>query len=227
MGALAFSDLTAITKVRLGSNPQWDSMGGVDYHGLLVNQAYKQLTSSHRLPIIEKSFTFPQLHVNTTSSTVDGQAYINVPDYTLRIRHVFDNTSKVKLDWMPVSWYVGQTDRSTAASEGAPQKWTRDGGRIWLWPTPDAVYSLEVWYRRTVADLSSSQVTLIGAEWDPAILALAAYKGHLWMGDYEKVKADKEEYLDIVTGLIGVYNREEQDRNEHILADPDYLRYKR
>jgi len=223
MGALAYDDLKAIVKLRLGSKTTWDDISGVDYHGVLVNQAYKQLTSAHRLPILGKSFVFPQLHVSTTDVTVAGNGYIAVPDFTLRVRHVYDATSKNKLDWMPLSWYVSQTDRADSTSRGAPAKWNRDGNRIYLHPTPDAVYSLEVWYRRVVENLDTGQATLIGAEWDDAIIALAAYKGHLWMGDYEKVKADKDEYIDIVTGLIGVYNKEEMDRNEHILPDPDYL----
>jgi hypothetical protein len=225
MGALGFDNLKAIVKLRLGQRTQLDSIGGVDYHGVLVNQAYKQLTSAHRLPMVEKSFTFPQMHVVSPSMpTVDGQAYITAPSDTLRVRHVFDKTTPHKLDWMPVSWYVLQTDRADTTAEGAPQKWTRDGDRIYMWPTADAVYQMEVWYRRVATDLAASQVTLIGAEWDPAILALASYKGHIWLGEYDRAKPDKEEYIDIVTGLIGVYNREESDRNENMLADDQYLR---
>jgi len=229
MGALGFDTLKSIVKLRLGQRTQLDSVGGVDYHGVLVNQAYKQLTSSHRLPIIEKSFTFPQMHVvsDPVIPTVDGQAYISAPSDTLRIRHVFDVTSKAKLDWMPVSWYVSQTDRADTTAEGAPQKWTRDANRIYVHPTPDKVYNIEVWYRKVAVDLAATQTTLIGAEWDPAILALASYKGHIWLGEYDRAKPDKEEYLDIVTGLIGVYNREESDRNEHMLADDQYLRNNR
>lgn len=225
MGALGFDSLKAILKLRLGQRTQLDNIGGVDYHGVLINQAYKQLTSSHRLPILEKSFYFPQMHVVTDPvlATVDGQAYVNAPSDTLRVRHVFDKTNKVKLDWMPVSWYVSQTDRADTTAEGPPTKWTRDGDRIYLYPTPGAVYSIEVWYRKVAASLDAAQTTLIGAEWDPAIIALASYKGHIWLGEYDRAKPDKEEYIDIVTGLINVYSREESDRNEGFAVDDQYL----
>ncbi|MCK7512138.1 MAG: hypothetical protein MZV70_54260 [Desulfobacterales bacterium] len=44
--------------------------------------------------------------------------YVNAPA-DLRVRHVYDATSKHKLDWMPVSWYVSQTDRADTTAEGA------------------------------------------------------------------------------------------------------------
>jgi len=225
MGALGFDSLTAILKLRLGQRTQYDDIGGINYHGVLINQAYKQLTSAHRLPLVEKSFYFPQMHVVSPSiPTVDGQAYVNAPSDTLRVRHVFDKTTPHKLDWMSIPWYVSQDTRADTTAEGAPLKWSRDGNRIYIFPTPDAVYDLEVWYRRVAADLSASQTTLIGAEWDGAIIALAAYKGHIWLGEYDRAKPDKEEYTDIVTGLINVYAREESDRNEAMLADDQYLR---
>lgn len=229
MGALGFDSLKAILKLRLGTKTQLDSIGGVDYHGLLINQAYKQLTSSHRLPILEKSFYFPQMHTVTDPvlATADGVPYINAPSDTLRVRHVYDKTAGKKLDWMPVPWYVSQTDRSDTTAEGPPTKWTRDGSRIYLHPTPAGVYDIEVWYRKIAQSLEGVQTTLIGAEWDPAIIALAAYKGHVWLGEHDRARPDKEEYIDIVTGLINVYSREESDRNEHFEVDSQYLRYNR
>jgi hypothetical protein len=224
MGALGFDSLKAILKLRLGQRTQLDSIGGTDYHGVLINQAYKQLTASHRLPILEKSFYFPQMHTVTSPAltTTDGVPYITAPSDTLRVRHVFDKTNGRKLDWMPTSWYVSQTDRADTTAEAPPAKWNRDGNYIWLHPTPAGAYDMEVWYRKVAASLDGAQVTLIGAEWDPAIIALASYKGHIWLGEYDRAKPDKEEYIDIVTGLINVYSREETDRNEHFEVDDQY-----
>lgn len=229
MGALGFDSLKAILKLRLGQRTQLDSIGGVDYHGILINQAYQQLTSSHRLPILEKSFYFPQMHVVTDPvlATVDGQPYINSPSDMLRARYIYDKTNSHKLSWVPMSWYVAQTDRSDTTAEAPPEKWSRDGNRIYLYPTPGAIYSIEVWYRRVAASLDGAQTTLVGAEWDPAILALASYKGHIWLGEYDRAKPDKEEYIDIVTGLINVYAREESDRDEHFEVDSQYFRFNR
>jgi len=216
MGSLGFDDFKAQVQYRMGQDTAPESVGSdsLNYYGIWVNKAYRQICTSHKLYTIPKRFYFPELETSTTATTTDGTAYVSVPSDALVIRTVFDSTNSTKLTYIPWRTYLAYTDRATAASEGDATEWTRASGRIYLHPTPSTTGdTMTIYYKKVPADLSGSDTTAIGEEWDEPVVILAAHKGFMWTGDFEKAKMAKEEFIEIVMGLASVYDTEEIDRD--------------
>lgn len=224
MGDLSFASFKEQLKMRAGRSTAWSSVGddALDYYGIWINKAYMQLCSAERFPGLKRSLYFPQLYTSTSLSTTDGTAYISTPSRCLYVEDIFNETSNAGLDNIAWREYLEHTGRDTAASEGRPTEWTRKGTYIYLLPTPDAVYSLSVYHKRLPTELSASSTTIIGAEWDDPIVALAAQKMHVWLGEYDRAKAASDEFLQSVNVLSGVYANEEEDREGCMKLDPAY-----
>ena len=225
MGNTDFSAMTEQLKFRAGNNAALDSAGAssLNYYQIWLNQAYRQLCSQEYVLGLKKRLYFPQLFTSTTAATVDGQAYVSVPTGCLYITEVFDTTNGKKLKHITWKQYIEYTDRTTAASEGDPTEWTRSGGRIYVHPTADAAMTLTIYYKKLPTDLSGTLTTVIGAEWDDAIIELAAYKMFSWLHEYEKSKVVKESFLEMAAGLADIYHNENKDRDESFGPSTSYL----
>ena len=225
MGNTDFSAMTEQLKFRAGNNAALDSAGAssLNYYQIWLNQAYRQLCSQEYVLGLKKRLYVPQLFTSTTASTVDGQAYVSVPTGCLYITEVFDTTNGKKLKHITWKQYIEYTDRTTAASEGDPTEWTRSGGRIYVHPTADAAMTLTIYYKKLPTDLSGTLTTVIGAEWDDAIIELAAYKMFSWLHEYEKSKVVKESFLEMAAGLADIYHNENKDRDESFGPSTSYL----
>ena len=177
MGTYTYTLFKSYLKLRCGSNSAFD-----DYYGVWVNSAYSFLTTSETIGGVRKRMYFPELEVNDTVTTSNGFAVVSPPTDCLITREIYDSTNTRRLDWIPLSEYVNKTDRADTSAEGQPQKWTRMGSYYYLWPTPDATYSLLVYYKKRPTALSgASDVTAIGKEWDDIILELATSIARNWM----------------------------------------------
>ena len=231
MGALTYENFNAMLLLRLGNRTELQDVSGTDFYGIWTNQAYRQLCTAKRIPETTGKVDFPQLHTVTGAdvAAVAGTPYISVPTNTLYVEHVVCTYSgkERQLDWCPPSRYSSYPDRALTAARGVPREWVHIGNYIYVYPTPDAAYTYQIWYRMNPPSLATGQSTLIGSEWDQPILLLAAYRAASWMGDYDKAKAAKAEYLESVSGLIGIYGDEERDRNEHLRVDDIYYRRRR
>jgi hypothetical protein len=210
MGALTYDQYKTYLKFRFGQNDSFDS-----YYGVWTNAGYQFLTN--RESAGSKRLSFPELQSSTTLSTTDGTAYVTVPSGCISVTEVFDETSNVRLDWMAFRDYMSKADRDTATSEDNPRYWTRNGTKLYLYPTPDAVYSLDVQYRKTPTALTTtSQVTEIGAEWDYIILELAVFIGRNWSNEPEKAEFAKKVAEEMIAGVVGIYDSEERARREKL-----------
>ena len=231
MGAVTFDQFKAFVLLRLGNRTELQSVSSVDYYGIVVNQAYRQICTSRRLPETDKRVWFPQLEsvTSTDITATAGTAYISVPTNSLLIHDVICTYSGKErdLDWCPPERYKSYTNRRLTASRGTPREWTHIGNFIYLYPTPDAAYTYEVWFRLNPPDMVSGASTLIGSEWDQAIMLLASYKLANWVGDKDKSSMARAEYIEYISGIAGIYGEEERDRNENIRPDYAYLRANR
>lgn len=224
MGAYTFSQFKDYLQLRLGERDDITDKGGVNFLEVWTNAAYRQLTTQNRFWQLKLNYEFPELFTDTSSDTTDGTAYISTPSGCLYVTEVYDGTNDRKLD--KISWkkYVGYTDRSDTNSEGEPTEWVRRGGNIYFHPTPDDTYSMAVHHRKIPDKLSKdTDTTEIGAEWDEAILELAAYKAHSWLVEYDKAERAKVEFTNLIQGLIGIYDEEEKDMDAIYLTDPVYF----
>jgi len=224
MGTLQFSEFKAYIKFQHGNNTEFSTP--TDYYGIWFNLAYKELATRHKMTGIRKTFNFPQLNVSGTDTTADGTAYIDVPTDALAIQECYNTTNNAYLKWMPWREYIKKTDRSTAASESKPTKWHRRGSYIYLYPTPDATYTVTIYYRKVPASLSNdSDVTLLGTEWDQPLLSLATYKSFQWTGQYDKAKVVKGELDTQISDLLTIYGVEEKAQEAYMYLDESYNDY--
>ena len=209
MGSINFSEFTTYLKQRFGMADNWDAV-----YGVWINTAYRMV--ANRDTVGKKKVYFPELNVSTALSTSDGVAYVSVPTDCASVTEVFDDTSNVRLDWIPFSEYLSKTDRDTAAAEAAPTYWNRSGGYIYLYPTPDATYSLTTYYRKRPATLTGTDVTAIGQEWDDIILELAVFVGRNWANEPDKAEYARKLAEDMITQTVGIYDTEERARREKL-----------
>jgi hypothetical protein len=211
MGTYTYSQFKAWLKSpRFGNSDSFDS-----FYGTWVNAAYNMLCN--RSVIEGGGFELPQLNTTSSATTVDGTGYVSVPTDCLAILEVYDATNKARLDWESYPSYISHTDRATSTAEGKPSYWTRSGAYIYLYPTPDAAYTLTISYRKRPAALAGeSDVTIIGAEWDDVILELAHFVGRNWAGEQEKAEYSRKLADVMIANIAGVYKKEERARREKL-----------
>lgn len=219
--AMTFANMNTYLKVQFGSRTDLEDTDSTNLYEVWINMAYLELTTSHRFWTVKRNHKFPELlTLDTTQSTADGTAYINVPSDAIVVHNFVDTTNERSLDRITPAKYFDFTDRSDTSAEGQPVEYTRVGDYLYLYPTPDAVYTTEILYRRRPAALTGTNATEIGEEWDNAILTLAAFIGFSWTGEPEKAAARKAAFMDILGGCIGIYDEEEKDANDTLHADP-------
>jgi hypothetical protein len=230
-GEVTFEEFKEYVKFRMGQRTDLESVNSDNLYGIWTNLAYRQLTTRNRFWGLKKSFYFPQLETRATKTTTDGTAYVAAPDDVLHIRSVYDNTNTRKLHKISWNTYMNYTDREDTDKEGEPSEWVRQADssgtdQIYLYPTPDtSSENIYVYYRKVPAELTGTSTTVIGSEWDDAIIELATYKGYLWLQEYDKAKVCKEEFLEIVSSVIGIYDQEDEDRKDHAHMDEGYNQF--
>lgn len=220
MGATTFANFKTYLKLRFGNSDAFD-----DYYGVWVNSAYGQLVNRDKVtPDDRRRLYFPELITSTSSSTADGTAYVSVPSDCLVVYEVFDDTSNVRLNWIPFRDYLAKTDRDTTTAEDSPEGWTRSGSYIYLYPTPDSTYSLTIYYRKRPTSLSeTTDTTAIGSEWDDVILELAYAVGRMWSGETEKAEFSMKLAERMMGQIAGLYDAEEKARREKIRPEPSTI----
>ena len=227
MGSLGFDGYKEILKHRLGLRADLDSAGAssLNYYGIFVNNAYRQLCTQDDIFGLKKKLYFPQLLSSGTATTTDGTAYISTPSSCLFVTQVFDTTNSRKLDWIPWRKYVDYTDRTDTTKEGDATEWVRYGERIYLHPTPGTTGdTFTIYYKKLVADLTGTDTTIIGAEWDEPILELAAYKAFRHIGEYDDAKNAREVFLEMAAGLADIGENDEKDTGEAWAPSLAYIR---
>jgi len=226
LGALGFDDFSEILKLRAGNRSDMEAAGdsSLDYYGIWTNSAYRMLCTQDFIFGMRRKLYFPQLFTTTTKTTTDGTAYVTMPSDALYIVDVFDTTNSRNLE--NISWekYIDYTDRTSTTSEGDPTEWVRRGSYIYLHPTPGTTGdTMTIHYKKLVADLSGTETTAIGAEWDDPILELAAYKMFTFLHEHTEAKACKESFLEMVVGLATVYDNEGVDTDLTIGPSSSYM----
>jgi hypothetical protein len=219
LGASTFATLKEKIKLRAGNRADLEAAGdsSLNYYGIWINSAYRQLCTQDNVLGLNKKLYFPQLMTNTSATnqpktTTAGTAYVTTPNDALYIMDVYDTTHNVNLDWIPWREYLEYTDRTTTASRGDPTEWSRYGDNIYLHSTPQTTGdTMTIYYKKLVSDLSGTLTTDIGAEWDDVIVELASYTMFRWMHEYDKSKSCKEAFLEMSVGLAGIYHLEERD----------------
>jgi hypothetical protein len=224
MGDWTFSEFKRYLKFRFTKRADIENFEGVNLYESALNAAYMALATRKQIFQVRMNLRFPELETTdatTGTSTVDGTATIAKASAAVQIIDVYDATNNVSLDWIPLKKYLDYTDRYDTGAEAAPTEWTRSGGYIYLHPTPGAVYKIYQYFRKRPDLLAAiNDVTVIGPEWDEPIMEFATYKLLMWFNEFDKAKFVKEEFLDMVIGILGMYEAEETSRKEHLRPAP-------
>lgn len=218
MGVKTFAQMQADLKFELGQRDDLD-----DYYDDWINAAYKTLTTSQKLFKMKKKLYFPQLETSGNVNTVDGTAYVAVPATCLIIRDIWNSTDDQILRQIGAREYREKLGRANTSSEGAPTLWNRQGSSVYLYPTPDAVYTLTVYFKRRVTTLTGTAVTLLGEEWDNMIVKLAVIQSLARLKEYGYLEAEQALWAEEADALSGIYYEEEEARNVVWHVDPTYL----
>ena len=224
MGSKAYSTFQDDLKFELGNNT-----AVTDYVGNWINEAYMTLTTmmwARDATGKNRRVYFPELGDVSPKTTSTGVEYVEMPDDLYVFEGAWDATNDKKL--VSVDWraYVTETGRSATSSRGEPDKCVRRGTRLYIYPTPDDSYQVNIYYRKRPTALSAvTDVTAIGAEWDYPILKLAVLQSLLRLNDYESYAIEKKAYDELVSAVVGVYDEEAYDKQD--AWEPDFAYHDR
>jgi phosphopantothenoylcysteine synthetase/decarboxylase len=217
MGLYTFQDFQDYLSFRHGRNDAFTA-----YYPIWINLGYKQLATIDRVWAIKRSMDLPELETDADKVTVSGTAYIDTPTDCVSVIELYDATNNVRLDWYSWPNYVANTDRYT--NTGKPTQWIRRGNKIFLYPTPDDVYTIRVYYRKLPAPLTAgASVSILGAEWDDIILELADYQSRMWTREYDVAKTIRDAATARIAELMTIYSDEEKARRERMQPDEQGL----
>lgn len=218
MGAKTFATFQSDLLFELGNRTDLDN-----YKADWVNHAYITLTTMNRFWGLKRDFHFPELFDFSSASCTDGTAWVQTAERCLYVKDVWDTTNDTQLKKIGWNDYVGRTGRSDTDSEGDPEYWVTYGAtgsnnkykRVWLYPTPDSSQGIRIYYRKIPTEMSGDDdVTDIGIEWDEPLLQLAVVQSHMRLNDFDKAEYKKKEWLEMVSGIIGIYDKEDLARKD-------------
>ena len=158
----------------------------------------KRLTRYINMGYFELTWTqeFKELFaIETIPTVVDSKTYIH-SNAIQSVRGVRDTTNKKSLRRTTIENF----HRYDVEVTGQPEIWAREGGLLYVWPIPDAIYSLEVLHQQLPTVLATlTDQTVLNSIWDQAVLLLGAKSALMIKGDVEKTGA----YLELARNYIG------------------------
>lgn len=166
-------------------NPTTADVPDADLTGA-INSAYSDIAVRYKFHNVRKTGTIP---------TVVGTLEYNLPADVFAVLRVRDNTNKKNLT------KVGDRAFATRSSDTnvKPEVYLRRGNQIIVMSAtggpPDAVYTLEVFYKSKPADLSGDTDTpVIPVAWHEGIIRLGKYYHYDVAGDLAKAASALQLY---------------------------------
>lgn len=145
------------------------------------NQAYMQISSRYR---------FHATRVWTVVDTVAGTGVYTLNANDVEVLQVWNKTNGGKLSKIDAD-NLYRYDDSVAypTNRGIPRKYVRKGNTIVVYPTPDAVYKVEILTKRLPVALNlTTDVPVLPATWHDAIPLWARWQYFDSRGDYPKAQ---------------------------------------
>ena len=175
---------------------------------LLLNRAFWELMNKFNFREEEKSSTFP---------TIAGTEFYSLPTLFESVRNISiqnpdTDETWVLLDRITLNEYSKNLDDASAA-ETKPARYLREDNGIRLSPIPDkATYVVRVKHRITLADLSSSNMTVaIPDVWHELILFGGIWRALIRLKDYEASREIKNQQISLINSTVEVEGKEEID----------------
>ena len=166
---------------------------------LWLNDAYFELLMAPR-------FSFYELDLAATMVTIAAQASYSLPTDFWFVLDLTDTTNSRKL--LRSHWQ--EVDRISSTT-GQPSRYARFGATFQLDPTPDAIYTLTLRYRRRPPDLTTGGSHLLGREWDEPLIVLATIKGYEALESSDKAATQRALLEPLLTMREDVPQMEDMD----------------
>lgn len=161
---------------------------------LLINRSWWDICDRFKFKEKELSATFSTV-IGTRSYLLQTIASTNVFEAIQYIWIVDPNTGNhIRLDPISLEWYENNYNESDD-QQAQPTNYFHNNGYIYLWPTPNAVYDMGLWYNYVLSDLTAGNPS-IPQSWHESILYGAVARGHRRARDYNSA-AQMEQMLEV------------------------------
>lgn len=171
-----------------------------------VNSAYRDIATKYPHYKSRKLCSFP---------TVDGTMDYGLPSDCGAVLRVWDATSSARIHKRGDAWYADNLDVYT--EEDAPQFYVRYRTFVRLIPTPDAVYTIMLYYRESITDLSDdTDEPVIPLDWDIGIKLLARWYYYDEHGDIPKAEYALRAYRNWLEDKPSQMEEETRDQDKGV-----------
>ena len=159
--------------------------------------------------IIGRKRRWPFLRaIDTAISTVANQQYIEKPSNLLLLENI--KIGGIKIDFMSQGEYQGYTATGATVSTGKPTQYTAKNNKYYLWPTPDAVYTVTYEYYKRPAEITSDLSTEISFQFVPALIHYAAAQFAFIRGNDKRGDKMYQMFLVLLEDQVVEYSGPEQ-----------------
>lgn len=146
----------------------------------IINSAYTDIADRFRFHSARKLCTFP--------TVADTQDY-GLPTDLIEIMKVRDQTNGWQLSKADYLDEAAKEERSDSVITERPRFYIRYRNFIRLEPTPDGVYTIELFYRAGITELSADGDTpILPSAWHEGIIKLARHYFYDEVGDIPKAQ---------------------------------------
>lgn len=158
-----------------------------------INNAYFQLQK-------DGNFRWPENEGTTTQAMTAGTAEYALPADFIRLELVQDATALGELTPTSKSIVV-----RNGAGSGKPSSYYLYGGKLGFYPTPDSGYTMNILYRKRLPTMTAAVDCEFPADFDPAIVRMAAYMIWSTTKNQGKTAQALEDYKIFLQGLKNGY----------------------
>lgn len=155
---------------------------------------------------------FREKETNETENTVAGtntialSALTNAESIQSVVIEDYHSAQHIPLTPMDLDEYE-QNYADQTYTRAQPTRYLRRGSNIILYPTPDRVYEVKIYYLKTLADLASSGFD-VPQTWHDPILYGAIWRGFARAGDWNRKQAARATQLEMLQGKTPVKVKE-------------------
>jgi hypothetical protein len=180
---------------------------------MLLNRAWWEIIYKYQ---------FREKEVDASFTTVVGQAFYSLPSPFEAFRQIAiedlytyqHNTLAQTTIYRYQNLFNNEPDQSFY---GKPVQYVREGCGIYLLPTPDNVYNMDLKYWTVLADLGGAtnpNSPIIPQIWHECVLYGAVYRGFFSFLDFERGAWMQQVHAGVLDKIPPVQAKEEQDYHE-------------
>ncbi len=198
---------TRNTYIKIDPNSKvWD----VTTLDFFINEWYKKIQK-------DMWFDIPECQASTTITTASWVTEYSKP------------TDFQKLTWIYQDWYwLTRTTKQdfliNRATQSKPSSYYIYGSKIWLYPTPDSTYTIDLLYNKYLPKLTNTQWTLLPDDYDEAIALYASYLAMMSVEKQAKATMCLAQYNSEINWLLWQYLNDDDNISFSIQRTNDRVR---